>query len=514
MTKHPFARAALACASVAAFAGCLDAPVPGEVATADQDIFAQTPGAHQTAKTVSWDAVATKRDGEFALASATASNGFWLYNVNHAVYRDTTGCLRHASMNDLNGVWQNDPSLASCDPGFASAPAAASWAVGRLDVFWFAYSLIGPTHLAHAFWDGTWHYEDLGATATATTGVPAVASWGVGHLDVMWRDSVGDLRWRSFDRSKKGAAGYTPNGWTVGETVLLSYLPNTQITLTEPAVSEFHVFYRTGAGKLMHLGKRPTTAWTLENTNATIDTEPSATSWGAGNLVVYATRTGALRQVTSTAAGWTSKDSTSSTALAGEVVAAAALGRPNRVDFLTSLDGTSLAHTLFQESLPGFAELANPQTQYWCWANAPGMVLNYAYGDLNLATCAFVSAELGTACCVSPTPDDCLTAGDPEDVMDTWGLTWTDSSSVLSAAQLRYELYVRHMPVISHQNSNVSSTNHVVVLRDIYAVAGTDYVVIADPANGGKSWVWPYATYLAYNTNWSVDYMYSGLHLE
>ena len=69
------------------------------------------------------------------------------------------------------------------------------------------------------------------------------------------------------------------------------------------------------------------------------------------------------------------------------------------------------------------------------------------------------------------------------------------------------------MPVISHQSSNVSSTNHVVVLRDIYAIAGTDYVVIADPANGGKSWVWPYATYLAYNTNWSVDYMYSGLRL-
>jgi len=500
-------------ASIGLFTGCVDPDDGPSLGTTEESIFAQVPGAHQVDQNLSWDAVASGVTGRYALASSTVTGGVFPENVVHAIYRDANGCLRRRHMSDRDGIWRTDTALQSCDSaGFFSDAGAVSWAAGRLDVFWFSFSLFGPARLSHAFLDGgIWRYEDLGATETVPTFAPAVASWGVGHLDVMWRDSTGALRWRSFDRAKKGAAGYTGSGWSIGEKVLLQFLPSSQISIVSPRLLEIHVAYRNGVSKLQHYYTTDGYNWTMEPTDVVIDTPPSLASWGPGHLVAYATRAGALRQAQKIGTTWDSSDYVSTTAI-GTPVAAAALGRTGRIDLLGSPDGAALKHTFFQESLPGFRTLRNPYTKHWCWLNTTAMVVNYIH-QMSWPTCQYASLELDRACCSATPEDGCVTTGSTTDALSNWGLDW-DDDLVLTADQLRYQLQVRRMPVISHHDIHGSSTNHVVVLHDIYAVNGEDYVVIADPADGGKSWVWKYSTYLAYNTKWHVDYMLYNIHLD
>src|SRR3569833_2919476 len=74
-----------------------------------------------------------------------------------------------------------------------SAPAVASWADGRLDVF------VRGTDSAlwHRWYSGGWSgWENLGGTLTSA---PAVTSWGANRLDVFARDTGSRLvhKWRN-----------------------------------------------------------------------------------------------------------------------------------------------------------------------------------------------------------------------------------------------------------------------------------------------------------------------------
>lgn len=510
-------RSALALASLAALAtlttgpGCVGSEDEPALGTDQESIFANVPGAHAVGQNIDWDDVAYDLPSGYALASWKVVGGTYPENVVNAIYRDAAGCLRRRYMSDLDGLWHTDAALASCeDPGFGSDPAAVAWGPNRLDLFWFVFSFAAPPHLHHAFLDtGVWRYEDLGATATAPTYAPAAGSWGVGHLDVMWRDAAGMLRWRAFDRGKRGAPGYNASGWATTDSQLPVYLTNTQIAMVEGQLSDVHVAYRLSNGKLAHYYTTDYYNWTWENTGITIDTPPTLASWGPWHLLIFARRGTNLRQIQKTGTTWTDS-AIVSTAGFGNPVAAAALGRPERIDFLGSPDGETLVHTLYQESIPNFRSLWNPYTSHWCWANVAAMVIDVLY-DADYRTCDIVSLDVGEDCCAAVPDSSCITTGSAGSVLSDWGIGWTDGDP-LTASQLRYQLQVLHKPVISYHDVSWSLVNHYVVLRELYAIDGVTYVVIADPGDNGRSWVWPYATYLAYDTNWYVHSMQYNLH--
>lgn len=508
-------------------AGCgpaseVEEQAPTEVDTRSDPIWAQTPGAHDTTQELTWDGVVGSVASGYTLTSFAQSSLFGPVVQLNALYRDTNGCLRRVYQTELEAIWKYDPTLINCtyDPGLTSAPAAVSWGTNRIDVFWFIYGLFGGTaELRHAFWDGsTWRNESLGDTQFEPASAPVVGSWGVGHLDVLYRDTSGQVRRREFDRSKKGVIGFDANGWALSEQ-LIGSAPG-EVSLAEPKTNELHVFYRSSSGTL---ARRYTTtngtAWYTETTAIPIDGAPSATSWGSGRLDVVASRTISgvvqLKHIWREPgrSSWLEAHYTSSQGF-GQPRAAAALGRPNRIDLLGTPNASNLWHALYQESLPGFAELYNPQTQYWCFANASGMVINYMnLPAAPLSTCTYVSSQFGLDCCVSPTPDDCLHGGDTGDMLQSFGVTW-DDKRILTPDELRVELLLRHMPVIAHEDHNNDSGSHVVVIRDIYRIAGVDYVALVDPGNYGKTWVWPYNTFITYNGNWHVNYMYQGFHWQ
>lgn len=496
-----------ALASLAVLAACVD---PEEeidaLGTSEQSIFANVPGAHRVTQNISWDTVAYNLPAGYALAAWTQVRAQLPENIVNAVYRDAGGCLRRRYMSDRDGIWRSDTALASCeDPGFGSDPAVVAWGPNRLDVFWFRYSFIAPPHLAHAVFDnGVWYYEDLGATATTPSLAPAATSWGVGRLDVFWVDAGGVLRRRSFDRSKKGALGYTPGGWTVGETTLNSFMPSTQIAAVASQNFEIHLVYRSASGRLAHYYTTDYYNWSFELTNIVVDTPPTVVSWGPWQFRVFARRGTTLRQIQKNGTQWSDLIFASSAAF-GTPVAAAALGRPERIDFLGSPDGSTLKHTLYQESVPGYLELWNPYTSHWCWATTAGTVVNQMYGFAH-PTCYYVSLEVGEDCCAANPDSSCITTGSDSSVLSAWGIDWTEGPP-LTADELRFQLQVIKHPVIAFHDITLSFVNHYVVLRDIYAVNGVDYVVIADPGDNGESWVWPYSTYLAYDDNWEVTSM-------
>jgi len=72
-------------------------------------------------------------------------------------------------------AWSNWEDLGGVIYG---APAAASWASNRLDVFVRGTD----NHLYHKWWDGSWHgFESLGGVIVDA---PGAVSWGPNRIDV------------------------------------------------------------------------------------------------------------------------------------------------------------------------------------------------------------------------------------------------------------------------------------------------------------------------------------------
>lgn len=507
---------ALACVELL---GCATEVAAPSTSSTEETIWSPVVGAHKTAKTAQWTPVSTSITGPYALTSTSA--GAPAKTTLRMFYRDANNCLHHRWQFDGDAGWYEDGALHSCDD-FGSPVAATAWSSSRYDLFYFSYSLIGGNpHLEHLFWNGTaWIAEDLGATSTAGAGAPMVGSWANGHLDVFWRDDAGNLRQRIFDRAKKNAPGFDGTGWQRVDTLAIPYFPPYGGSIAEPTTGEIDIAYKNGVGKLtVQTSKDGGATWTANNPGFTLDGPPALASWGPDHLVALAYRKSAtsapLRQFTRDASGWHDLGMASELAV-GTLVAAASPSRANRLDVL-GLDlaspSTGLQQTFYQESLPGFAELYNPETQYWCWANATGVIINYlmrgTYGWTPKATCDYVGTTLGYNCCGALVDPSCYTTGDHSDVYDAYNVTVGDSG-IYTFDQIRYDLAVNHLPVLVHESHNNDSGNHVVVIHEAFRLGGVEYVSIADPGDNGATWTWPYSTLMAYNGNWHVDYMERG----
>ncbi len=127
--------------------------------------------------------------GSLAGAPAAAS---WAPGRLDVFARGTDGALRHAWFGDAWSRWQN------LGGALTSSPAAVSWGAGRIDVF----ARGGDGALWHIWYQNGWsRWQSLGGSLASA---PAACSWGQRRLDVfaLWADGTCRHRW--YDGTWRG----------------------------------------------------------------------------------------------------------------------------------------------------------------------------------------------------------------------------------------------------------------------------------------------------------------------
>jgi SpoIID/LytB domain protein len=190
----------------------------------------------------------------------------------------------------------------------ASAPAAASWGGGRIDVF-----AQGPNNsFVHKWFDGTWRgFETLSGTITAA---PAVSTWGQNHLDAFVRGTDNGLWHRAYD-----------SGWAPDWTGLGGGLASAPASASwQPG--RIDVFVRGTDNQLWH--KWFDGGWSAwESLGGVITSAPAVTSWSPGRLDVFARGSDNALWHRYYQGGWSAWESLGGVLTAGPGAAAWAPGR-------------------------------------------------------------------------------------------------------------------------------------------------------------------------------------------
>lgn len=133
----------------------------------------------------SWESLG----GNLTSAPAAAS---WAPGRLDVFYKDPSNALGHIWYD--SSTWHTHEELGS--EAIAGAPAAVSWSSGRLDVVARGTAAGGP--LVHKwFTSSTWSgWETIGGSLTSD---PAIASWAPGRLDIYYLDANGALKSQAFD---------------------------------------------------------------------------------------------------------------------------------------------------------------------------------------------------------------------------------------------------------------------------------------------------------------------------
>ena len=165
-------------------------------------------------------------------------------------------------------------AFASRGASIASAPAAASWAPDRLDVF----AAGSGGSLSHKWWNGqAWSvgWENLGQPSGGFTGGPAAVSWGPGRVDVFARGTDGSLRHRWWNGS----------GWGAWEDLggNLASAP----AVTSWGTNRIDVFARATSGALQHKWWNGTGWSGWESLGGAVVGDPAAVAWGPNRVDVF-----------------------------------------------------------------------------------------------------------------------------------------------------------------------------------------------------------------------------------
>jgi hypothetical protein len=151
-----------------------------------------------------------------------------------------------------------------------SAPDAASWAPGRLDVF----ARGTDNQLWHKWWDGNaWSYwEPLGGVLTSA---PTAVSWGPDRIDVFGRGTDAQMWHKWWD-------GNTWSGWEplggalIGGPDAASWAPG-----------RLDVFARGTDNQLWHKWWDATNWSRWEPLGGNLDADPTAVSWGQDRIDLF-----------------------------------------------------------------------------------------------------------------------------------------------------------------------------------------------------------------------------------
>jgi hypothetical protein len=212
--------------------------------------------------------------------SSSPAVASWASGRLDVFWRGPGGDLRHRW---FNGSWSAEESLGG---QITSDPAAISWGPNRVDVF--ARGTAGD--LLHRWYDGSWQpWESLGGQLAPGSG-PAVSSWASGRLDVFWRGTGNDLRHKAFS-----------GGWRPEESL------GGQITSDPDAVSwtlhRIDVFARGQDGALWH--RWYDVGWFgWESLGGQLIGGPASASTGSGKLDVFVRGADSGLSVNSFDGGW------------------------------------------------------------------------------------------------------------------------------------------------------------------------------------------------------------------
>jgi hypothetical protein len=200
-------------------------------------------------------------------APASAS---WASSRLDVFTTDATGSLEHKWWNSGSwfGGWEDlsKPSTAS----LASAPAAVSWGPNRIDVF----ATGDDNTLRHIWWDGVrWSaWENLGGNLASA---PSVAAWGANRLDLFGRSPTGALVHKWWN-------GRTWSGWEslggglAGAPAAVSWGAN-----------RIDVFVRGTDDAMWHRWWTGVRWSPWESLGGTLTTSPTASSWGPGRIDAF-----------------------------------------------------------------------------------------------------------------------------------------------------------------------------------------------------------------------------------
>ena len=203
-----------------------------------------------------------------SLGSAPASAS-WAPNRLDVFAADTSGSLIHkwAEGQIWSSGWEQ---LANPPGGFTGAPTAASWGPNRVDVF-----VTGTNGtLRHRWWNGTgWDaWENLGGQLASA---PAVTSSAPNRLDVFGRAPDGSLRHKWWN-------GTAWSGWeflggvVVGDPAAVAWAPN-----------RVDVVVRGTDNALWHRWWNGTGWEAWESLGGVLTAGPAASSWVPNHLDVF-----------------------------------------------------------------------------------------------------------------------------------------------------------------------------------------------------------------------------------
>ena len=260
-----------------------------------------------------------------------------------------------------------------------SAPAAASWATGRLDVF--ARGTSGE--LIHLGYNGFWatDWQDLGGSIALDSSPAAVASavhpldvFVRGQDDTLWHKYYSGSTWSAWD-SQPGAIASSPAATSAGS-------------------GTFEVFARSATGTLL-LNTYDSITWSGWLSLGGVikaGSEPAAVSWGPGRLDVFVRGADDALWHMAWNGGWTAWEKLGGTLTSSPTVASTMLGH---LDVFARGPGNTIWHRSYSdengwaawENMAGGAVTSAPAAVSWginridLFARAGGNVLCHKWWD-------------------------------------------------------------------------------------------------------------------------------------
>jgi hypothetical protein len=177
------------------------------------------------------------------------------------------------------GATQNERTLLASAVGTAaipvrrhllSAPAAASWGNGRLDVF----ALGSSQELLHKWWDPSHGWSGWGSLGGKLSSSPAAVSWGPNRIDVFARGTDDALKHKWWD-------GVSWSGWE-DQGGVLSASP----TVSSQASGYLDVFVRGTNNAMYQKYFTPSTGWQgyFGYGDGVLDSAPASTSLASNRI--------------------------------------------------------------------------------------------------------------------------------------------------------------------------------------------------------------------------------------
>lgn len=203
--------------------------------------------------------------GTLTSAPAVAS---WASNRIDVFVRGTDGNLWHQAW---TGGWSGWEPFGAPPGGLAGDdPTAVASATGRIDVF----ARGSDSHLWHRVYDGALSHpwENLGGTLTSG---PSAASWAPGRLDVLARGAGGDLVHRYLDGG--GWSGWESlGGFLTSAPAAVSWAPDRLDIFVRGSDNQMWQRWWAGAGW---------SGWLAQG--GQLGSGPAVASWGPGRLDVF-----------------------------------------------------------------------------------------------------------------------------------------------------------------------------------------------------------------------------------